>query len=89
MEYGVYCIMNTLSGCSDGLFLFLTDGQASVELASRVKHVDTLKEVELYKVGSFNVLTKDLGKLDRPLFIPWDTRRLEKRMEEVKDEKLD
>ena len=47
MEYGVYCIMNTLSGCSDGLFLFLTDGQASVELASRVKHVKTLKEPTL------------------------------------------
>lgn len=86
MIYNLYCIRNTLSGSSDGLFMYLTDGQASVELASKIKHDFLLKENELFCVGTFNCMTREVDGLDSPRFVAWDTRRLESKMEPISDE---
>lgn len=83
MIQGLYAVKNVLSNIYSGLYLFPTDKAAAVELAINLapprystedKRKFITSELELHRVGHFNVETGEI--MDRnTILIPWDFRR--------------
>lgn len=83
MLHGMYSVKNVLSAIYSGIYLFPTDSMASVDLAVNLAPreysvVDKQKfinsELQLYRVGSFDVETGKVVDMDSRL-VPWDFRR--------------
>lgn len=83
MLQGMYSVKNVLSNIYSGIYLFPTDSMAAVDLAVNLaprqysisdKQKFINSELELYRVGSFDVETGKVMDTDSKL-IPWDFRR--------------
>lgn len=77
MKLNCYCVRNVLSGLSDGIFTYKTDGLASVTLAPMISRTTPLDEVQLMNIGTFDNETNELVPCS-PVLVTWDSRRLVK-----------
>lgn len=75
MNYNVYAIRNTMSGLSDGLFLFATDEHAAFELTNRIKP-EQRDYTEILRVGMYDIRSHYLTGCDCCV-IPFSQRSID------------